>query len=285
MQVLVTGSSGFIGKYVRGALENQGHHCLRFDAYDGKSVESLSDVHEAVRNGRADAIINLAGVLGTSELFESGGEQKAVVTNILGALNVYDVAAKAGIPVVQIGTGHKGQPNPYAITKGCAEELGLARAQWNGEKIVVVRAYHVYGAGQKMCAPHGSSPVRKIFPSFACRALTGMPIEINGDGDQVIDLVHARDVAESLVRAIEGPYGEVVEAGTRLGTTVTDAALEIMSAARSSSNIEYHPGREGEPPGAVVVAAKPDCPAHPWPWMVAETVGWYREQLKAKGLL
>jgi UDP-glucose 4-epimerase len=283
MQVLVTGSSGFIGKYVRGALENQGHDCIGFDVADGNSVEDWLHLSTAVSDG-VEAIINLAGVLGTSELF-AGGEDTAVKVNILGALNVYDVAAKAGIPVVQIGTGHKGQPNPYAITKGCAEELGLARARWRGEKITVVRAYHVYGAGQKMCAPHGTSPVRKIFPSFACRALTGMPIEINGDGDQVIDLVHARDVAESLVAAIDGPYGEVVEAGTGLGTTVTDAAMEIMSAARSSSNIEYHPGREGEPPGAVVVAAKPDCPAHPWPWMVSETIEWYREQLKAKRLL
>ena len=283
MQVLVTGSSGFIGKYVRSALENQGHDCIGFDVADGNSVEDWLHLSTAVSDG-VEAIINLAGVLGTSELF-AGGEDTAVKVNILGALNVYDVAAKAGIPVVQIGTGHKGQPNPYAITKGCAEELGLARARWRGEKIVVVRAYHVYGAGQKMCTPHGTSPVRKIFPSFACRALTGMPIEINGDGDQIIDLVHARDVAESLVQAIDGPYGEVVEAGTGVGTTVNWAARTIVAIANSDSDVKYLPGREGEPEGAVVVAAKPDCPAHPWPWMVAETVGWYREQLKAKGLL
>ena len=125
----------------------------------------------ACRMSRAEAIINLAGVLGTPELF--GSEHRAAQVNILGAVNVYDAAAKLGIPVVQIGTGHKGQPNPYAITKACAEDLGLARARWLGEKITVVRAYHVYGPGQLPGPPHGPAGVHKFFPTFACRALSG----------------------------------------------------------------------------------------------------------------
>jgi nucleoside-diphosphate-sugar epimerase len=125
--------------------------------------------------------------------------------NILGALNVYDAAAARDIPVVQIGTGHKGQPNPYAITKACAEDLGLARAGVGGERIVVVRAFHAYGPGQKACAPHGRGTVRKIVPSMVCRALTGMPVQVNGSGDQAIDLVYVDDVAAALADALHAP--------------------------------------------------------------------------------
>lgn len=284
MKVLVTGSGGFIGKYVKAALGKDGHECLEFDARSGQYVDSRKALEEAVFS-KADAIINLAGVLGTSELFEGGRDHKAVEVNILGALNVYDVAAEAGIPVVQIGTGHKGQPNPYAITKAAAEELGLARALSNGEKITVVRAYHVYGPGQKMCAPHGDSPVRKIIPSFVCRALTGMPLEINGTGGQVIDLVYAADVADVLVRAIHGPWGGVIEAGTGLGTTVMMAAAEVLDRCNGDQNRKkFLPMRSGEPHDSSVVAKNPAC-WNDWPYMLNETIQWYREQLTAKGML
>lgn len=283
MRVLVTGSGGFIGQYVKRALEAHGHECVEFDMQRGLDVTNWLYVDAG--SEPAEAVINLAGALGTSELF--GREDAAVHVNILGALNVFDAAAKRGIPVVQIGTGHRGQLNPYAISKACAEDLALARAQWQGEKIAVVRAYHVYGAGQKMCAPHGDSPVRKIGPSFIARALTSMPIEINGSGKQLIDLVHAQDVAEVLVRALDGPYGEVTEAGTGVATSVVQAARDVVDASGLIGMPFKHVSmRPGEPQDAAVVALEPACPAeHAWPWKLEETIAWYREQLRAKGML
>jgi nucleoside-diphosphate-sugar epimerase len=111
----------------------------------------------SLKHAGVDAVINLAGVLGTAETI--GEEYEAAHVNILGALNVFDVFRN--VPIVQIATGHEGQPNPYAITKSCITGLALSRAQWMGQQIAVVRAYHVYGPGQKMCAPHGHSKVRK----------------------------------------------------------------------------------------------------------------------------
>lgn len=270
--ILVTGSAGFIGRAVIAELEARGHKALRFDS--PLDVRKFDEVLDAA--GNADGIINLAGMLGTPELF--GNEVTASEVNILGALNVYDAAFALNIPVVQVGTGHKGQPNPYAITKGCAEDLGLARAQWKGEKITVVRAYHAYGEYQKVGPPHGTAGVHKFFPTFACRALTGMPLELCGGGGQLIDPVHVTDCATVLADALDGPYGEVLEAGNGHPVYVGQVARDIAAAAGVTPEIKITEQRDGEPLGDIVVAGSPQC-SNPWPYMVSETVDWYRSWL------
>jgi UDP-glucose 4-epimerase len=272
VRVLVTGAAGFIGRAVCEQLTARGDEPAGFDRpHDVTDTDQVADALAG-----CDAVINLAGALGTGELF--GAEQMAVHTNIIGALVVYDAAARLGVPVVQIGTGHKGQPNPYAITKAAAEDLGLARAQYRAERIVIVRAYHAYGPGQKMCPPHGRSPVRKIVPSMVCRALTGMDVEINGSGEQLVDLVHVDDIAAVLVDAVTAAPGTVLEAGTGKPTRVLDVAADILAVTGSTSRIRHIPTRPGEPADAEVVAREPRC-HNPWPHRLDETVAWYRDQL------
>ena len=273
-KVLVTGSKGFIGKAVLAELKRREIDAVRFDL--PRDVRDPFHVEGLAKD--CDGIINLAGRLGTHELF--GHEADAASVNILGAITVYDVAARLGIPVVQIGTGHRGQPNPYAITKACAEDLGLSRAQWRGEKITVVRAYHVYGPNQLPGAPYGPASVQKFFPSFACAALTGDELELCGGGLQEIDPVYVDDCAVALVDGLSGPYGEVTEAGNGIPFTVEQIAGDIRAAVGVTlSPIAEADQRDGEPKNASVVATRPGC-NNIWPYKVAETVEWYREWLR-----
>lgn len=273
-KVLVTGSKGFIGKAVCDYLKFKGAMPVHFDG----DQDVRNRMHVSFL-GSVDAIINLAGVLGTSETV--GDELRAAEVNIIGALNIMDIAHRRNLPLVQIATGHEGQLNPYAITKKCATDLALSRAKWDGQAVNVVRAYHVYGDGQKMCAPHGPSKVRKIIPSFVARALTGMPLEINGDGMQTIDLVYIGDVAKALVDALFSPYGRVIEAGTGVATTVLAAANDVIKACDSKSKIVHVPMRKGEPEGSSVVATDPSC-KHAWPYKLSEVVDGYRDQIERK---
>lgn len=268
MKVLVTGSHGFIGKAVCKELEKTGHTWVGFDG--PCDVRDREQVYRAVKE--AEGVINLAGMLGTAEMFDF--EHKAAEVNILGAINVLDAAKD--IPMVQIATGHEGQPNPYAITKKCASDLALARARWKGQKVTVVKAYHVYGPGQKMCAPHGKSAVRKIIPSFVARALTGMPIEVNGSGNQQIDLVYLDDVARVIVDGLFSGYGEVSEAGTGVPSRVIDVARQI--AMICGGTVTHIPMRDGEPEETTVVAQDPRC-HRPWPYNLDKTIDWYAKEL------
>lgn len=269
-RILVTGGSGFIGSAVKRVLERRGDEMVPFD--HPSDVCNRGQLETAVES--CDGIIHLAGLLGTSELI--GGERHAVDVNVLGAVNVLDAAQ--GRPVVQIGTGHRGQLNTYAVTKGCAEDLALIRARVAGEPVNVVRAYHAYGPGQKACPPHGKSIVRKIIPSFVCRALTGMPLEIWGDGKQLIDLVHVDDVGLALVAALYEPFGCVLEAGTGVATSVLDAARLVIELCDSRSEIVHLPMRPGEPEGDTVVAEAPFNPfGIPLRCGLEATIPYYRE--------
>ena len=100
-------------------------------------------------------------------------------------------------------------------------------------------------------------------PSFVCRALTGEPIEIYGDGEQIMDMIHARDVANVLVTALEhldshGVIETTVEAGTGMDITVNDVAEAVASATLGLTDravtVSHLPMRPGEEPGSVVKA-------------------------------
>lgn len=268
-RILVTGGAGFIGNAVRRVVESRGDEFVSFD-----SPNDVRDVH-AVRDHMrdCDGVIHLAGLLGTSETLNQ--EELLLDVNVGGALVVATIAASLGVPMVQIGTGHRGQYNVYAITKACAEDLVLARAEWGDLKANVVRAYHAYGPGQKAPPPYGKATVRKIVPAFVCAALAGDPLVVNGTGMQVIDLVHVDEVARVLVEGLEGPYGRTIEAGTGNGITVQRAALDVIAACGSSSPIELTKMRDGEPLMSRVVADKPAC-RDLWPDL-GDTIDYYRQ--------
>jgi UDP-glucose 4-epimerase len=153
--------------------------------------------------------------------------------------------------------------NPYSITKTTTEKFCRMFSIEHATRVNMIRAVNAYGPHQRAAAPYASGKVRKITPAFVCRALTGEPIEVYGDGEQVSDMVWVRDVALALVialeRANEGTvFPDVVEVGPSISANVNEVAELVAEYAAAHTGtkvpIVHAPMRPGEIAGDRVTA-------------------------------
>lgn len=270
MEILVTGGNGFIGRATCAALLEAGFTPTVFDPRGRRPIDGahlrVGDIRDATAVNEAVAhaqgVMHLAGVLGTQETIQN--PLPAAETNVLGGLNVLNAAVEYGLPTVNIAVGNWFEDNTYSLTKNCVERFCNMFRKYRALPVATVRALNAYGPGQSVAAPYGPSKVRKITPSFVMRVLHDDPIEIYGDGQQIMDMIHVDDVAKTLVAAlkfvIDGNTQETIfEAGTGRPTTVLDIAQAVLGAADklgidTESSIVHLPMRPGETPGVVVKA-------------------------------
>lgn len=231
-RIIVTGSYGFIGGAVTKILGNRGDVVLPFDKASGQSIESAYIP-------KADAIIHLAGVLGTSELFDD--PYHAVRVNVEGTLRVLDACKAHDMAYVGI-TMPVAFPSIYTATKVCATRMASAYHHAYGIPVTHVRAFNAFGPGQK----HGPGHPRKIIPAFATQAWAGEPITIWGDGQQTVDLIHVDHIARLLVDALDMGSDDTLDGGSGVPFTVNEVAEMVLDATGSKAGVEHLPMRRGE---------------------------------------
>lgn len=91
MRVLITGSSGLIGKQVAGDLTALGHIIVPFDIERGDDIRDGKAVSKAAQH--CDAVIHSAAMLG----FADQADSDIFDVNVKGTWNVASAAAKAGV--------------------------------------------------------------------------------------------------------------------------------------------------------------------------------------------
>lgn len=258
-KILVTGGKGFIGSHLIDELLKQNHDVTTYDhtdriiGYDG--WEKVKHVKGSILDkklitdtiSKSDYVFHLAGILGTSETIDQIYD--AVDSNITGALNVLEAIKRYKKRGQIITIGGIEWLNPYAITKLAAEKFTLMYAQEFNLDIKVVRGLNTYGSRQK------HKPVRKAVPNFIINALQNKPIDIYGDGNQIVDLVYVGDLVEVMIRAMnfKGKTRYVIDAGTGVKTSVNELANLIIKLTKSKSKLNYLPMRAGEPKNSVTL--------------------------------
>ena len=113
---------------------------------------------------------------------------------------------------------------------GWAKRMGELQAEaykieYDWKNIAIVRPANVYG-------PYDNFDPRNamVIPSLIRRAADGEnPFTVWGDGTPIRDFIHAYDVADGMLLALEKGVGEAYNLGSGTGISIKDLVLIIMA--------------------------------------------------------
>lgn len=268
MRITVTGGKGFIGAHVANWANKLGHEVRFFDRREGNDV--LGDLSPLEGS---DAVIHLAGVLGTMEMFDF--IDYSIEQNIVGSYRIANWclennAQYVGILVPDVF------PSIYCATKVAAQRITTALHHAKGLKVSHVIAYNAHGPGQA----YGPGHPQKFGPTFSVAAWNNRPIPVWGDGSHLVDPVSVGDVGRMLVDATRFADDVVFDGGTGVAVTVTEIAEKVIEFTGSTAGIDYLPMRIGETKTNVAATGRgwellDWRPEFSWEHL-RETVMWYK---------
>lgn len=233
MRALITGSEGFVGKYLRTELEEHGYEVVGADLIDGPATRRVdlmdaAGVLELVQDVRPNVVFHLAAQADVSKSWKQ--PQLTMEVNVVAAINVLE-AVRAVDPqrisllmvgssdqYGQLGAAGEGvtettpmQPmTPYAISKRAQEEMAKLYVHSYGMHICMTRSFNHGGAGQRQgfMIPDFASGIVQVERGLKNELLVGN-LESKRDFTHVKDVVRAyRLIAE------QGKPGEAYNVGS-----------------------------------------------------------------------
>lgn len=264
-KVLVTGSSGQLGSFLCEILMKR-HDVVGLDVKPQphdvlRGVSILGDITQPADVAKAlsgvGAVIHCAAQVSVEKSLED--PMSDARTNVLGTVNVLHESVKAGVgkfvyvssaaifgppKYIPIDESHPTNPmSNYGASKLAGEKYTLATGKTSSMEVVSVRPFNFYSA-----RADPESPYSGVITKFVSRLREGKPPIIEGDGKQTRDFIHARDVAEMLVLAMEkkGLNREVFNCGSGISTSVLDLAEKAIVASGQKLRPEFTSPRVGD---------------------------------------
>ncbi|MBV8722962.1 MAG: GDP-mannose 4,6-dehydratase [Candidatus Eremiobacteraeota bacterium] len=266
MRALVTGATGFAGKYLVYALQSAGHDVFACagpndapSAYLPFDLENFATMQSALEASRPDVVFHLAAqtfvpqslaapeetyrsnAMGTALLAravrEYGGGDATPRIVFASSAEVYGVRASGDFPLSE--TCDPRPANPYAASKAAAEALLLGQARSLGLNVVIARAFNHIGPGQSD---------RFVVPAFAGQlaaiARGGEPVLLVGNLEAARDFLDVRDVvAAYLALARDGESGSVYNVCSEHAVKIRDVLRELMLIAGVPVEVREDPAR------------------------------------------
>ena len=265
MKILVTGGAGFIGSHLCRRLLNEGNDVICVDNLFTGSKDNISDlllnehfefcfqdVTEPLEFLNIDQIYNLA--CPASPVHYQYNPVKTIETNIIGAINVLNLAKINNARVLQASTSevygdplmhpqketYWGNVNPIGIRscydegKRAAETLFFDYHRQFGVNIKVARIFNTYG-------PNMQKNDGRVVSNFIVQALEGENITIYGDGRQTRSFCYVSDQVDGLIKLMNSDVNVTgpINIGNPCELTVSEIANLIVSMTESTSKIVY----------------------------------------------
>ncbi len=249
--VLLTGSHGFTGRYVKEALQQAGYRVAGLVQHAPAEDEVAADLTDlpalcdAVNQIKPDFVIHLAAIAFVAHADQMGLYQ----TNVFGTLNLLDALHRSGLPLQKVilasSANIYGNPpvspvvedtppapvNHYAMSKLAMEHM--ARTWLDRLPILFTRPFNYTGAGQdeKFLIP-------KIVAHFKRK---DGHIKL-GNLDVVREFNDVRMVAQAYVRLLtQGQAGDTVNLCTGRGHRLLDVVETVSQLSGHTLQVEVDP--------------------------------------------
>ena len=253
MDVLITGSSGFVGKYFKDRLQQ--YNLTLIDIKDGIDCRDFFKKEDK----SYDLVIHLAAIVGGRESIE--GRPMAVADNLsidseffqwclrTNPKKIVYFSSSAAYPTWKqsaeaqrtlgnirlkesdINLDMFGKPD---MTYGWSKITGEFLAQFV-PNVHIFRPFSGYGWDQDLTYP---------FPMYVKRALERQdPFEVWGPGTQTRDFIHMSDVVNAVMTAVYENITGPINLGTGRSTSFLELAWLCMEAVGYQGDIKTNPDK------------------------------------------
>lgn len=253
MNVLITGSTGFLGKHLVPKLIEAGCNVLEltrdadkseklFGTTTGKYVvtDDQNALTKVLNEFEPEITIHLASYLTSSDSYSD--MKKLLDSNLLYMMRLMDALKISGLKFF-INTGtfaeyFKGDENIdpaylYAATKSASRYFADYYSKAYGFKAATVIPYTIYG---------GNDSQKKIIDYIYESTTVPEPVDMS-PGGQVLDFIHVNDVVNFYLDLINNyqtvPDKSVFKLGTGVGHTIKQLAEIVAKKSGTPCNINW----------------------------------------------
>lgn len=258
--IIVTGASGFVGRYCVKALVRKGYEVIatarseraeNFYKHSGIPFVKVDITNpgdfKKLPEKEMEAIVHTAGLLSIDRY----PAKDYFMVNAYGTYNVLEYCVKVNAKTIiytmthsdvnRSGEVHITEETPrifggketsaYIISKVAAADSVSAYTREYGIRGVVLRLPGIRGWGSRTVAHWGGKKEKFVFNTFIEKVMKSEPIQIWGKYETKRDLIYIKNVVDSIIKVLQSEKAVgLYNLGSGQGLTIKDEAKAIIKA-------------------------------------------------------